>query len=62
MDFDNIVDMLYTERDIKAYQGTHTEFEENAINYPGRGDNVISTTQDNHRRYDIMDRIFIENY
>jgi len=62
MQIDIMVDDLYEARDLDAYQGRHEEYENIARDYPGRKDNTIATTQDNHRRYDIMEKIFIDNY
>ena len=62
MQIDIMVDELYEERDLHAYQGRHEEFERLAKQYPGKRDNQLSTKMDNHHKYDIMDKLFIENY
>lgn len=62
MEIDNIVDDLFDKRDLSAYQMSHAEYEHLATDYPGRRDNKIATAQDNHKRYDIMDKLFVDNY
>ena len=62
MQIDIMVDELYEERDLSAYQGRHEEYERLAKAYLGKRDNQIATKLDNHKKYDIMDKLFIENY
>ena len=62
MQIDTMVDELYEERDLHAYQGRHEEFERLAKQYPGKRDNQIATRMDNHKKYDILDKLFIESY